>query len=88
MAYYLMLNRRDDWGQLHSYRYGKVYKDMKQAISRCRKIMDSYVLDQKNICIFINTSETRATSLSGVAKRMVKPFSDLSPVSSDSSDFV
>ena len=88
MAYYLMLNRRDDWGQLHSYRYGKVYKDMKQAISRCRKIMDSYVLDQKNICIFINTSETRATSLSGDAKRMVKPISSPSPISSDSSDFL
>lgn len=88
MAYYLMLNRRDDWGQLHSYRYGKVYTDMKQAINRCRKIMDSYVLDQKNVCIFINTSETRATSLSGVAKRMVKPISSPSPISSDSSDFL
>ena len=78
MAYYLMLNRRDDWGELHSYRYGKVYTDMKKAISRCRKIMDSYVLDQKNVCIFINTSQSR----------MVKPFSDLSPISSDSSDFL
>lgn len=78
MAYYLMLNRRDDWGELHSYRYGKVYTDMKKAISRCRKVMDSYVIDQKNICVFINTSETR----------MVKPFSSLSPVSDDSSVFV
>ena len=78
MAYYLMLNRRDDWGQLHSYRYGKVYKDMKQAISRCRKIMDSYVLDQKNVCIFINTSQSR----------MVKPISSPSPISSDSNNFL
>ena len=78
MAYYLMLNRRDDWGQMHSYRYGKVYKDMKAAISRCRKIMDSYVLDQKNVCVFINTSETR----------MVKPILSASPIADDSSVFL
>ena len=89
MAYYLMLNRRDDWGQLHSYRYGKVYKDMKQAISRCRKIMDSYVLDQKNVCIFINTSSTRMVrGLDALETRMVKPISSPSPILSDSSDFL
>ena len=89
MAYYLMLNRRDDWGQLHSYRYGKVYTDMKKAISRCRKVMDSYVIDQKNICVFINTSSTRMVrGLDALETRMVKPFSDLSPVLDDSSDFL
>ena len=78
MAYYLMLNRRDDWGAMHTYRYGKAYKDMKAAIRLCKKHLDSFIINDKNICVFINTSETR----------MVKPFSDLSTVSSDSSAFV
>lgn len=78
MSYYLMLNRRDDWGAMHTYRYGKVYKDMKKAIALCKKHMDSFIVNDKNVCIFINTSQTR----------MVKPFSDLSPISDDSSDFL
>lgn len=53
--YYLMINRRDDWGELHSYRYGKPIKDLKVAKSYCRKVLDSYVLNDKNICICINT---------------------------------
>lgn len=88
MAYYLMLNRRDDWGAMHTYRYGKAYKDMKAAIRLCKKHLDSFIINDKNICVFINTSETQATSLSGDAKRMVKPISDLSTVSDDSSDFL
>lgn len=89
MAYYLMLNRRDDWGAMHTYRYGKAYKDMKAAIRLCKKHLDSFIINDKNICVFINTSQSRATfGLDDLETRMVKPFSDLSPVSSDSSDFV
>jgi len=86
--YFLMLNRRDEWGAMHTYRYGKAYKDMKAAITLCKKHLDSFLINDKNICVFINTSETRATSLSGDAKRMVKPLSNLSPLSDDSSVFL
>ena len=78
MSYYLMLNRRDDWGAMHTYRYGKPYKDMKAAIRLCKKHLDSFIINDKNVCVFINTSETR----------MVKPISNLSTVSDDSSDFL
>ena len=93
MAYYLMLNRRDDWGAMHTYRYGKVYKDMKAAMNLCKKHPDSFLINDKNICVFINTSETRATSLSSgesgaIAKRMVKPILDLSPIPDDSRAFL
>lgn len=77
MAYYLMIERRDDWGKLTSYRFGKMYKDMKAAINRCRKVHDSYLLNDKNECIFINTSQTRMIkpiSLPGVCNA---PVSDL-----------
>jgi len=60
--YYLMINRRDEWGQLHSYRFGKAIKDMKVAMTRCRKTLDSYVLNDKNICICINQSGTSGLS--------------------------
>ena len=93
MAYYLMLNRRDEWGAMHTYRYGKAYKDMKAAITLCKKHLDSFLVNDKNICVFINTSQTRATSLSSgesgaLAKRMIKPLSNLSPLSDDSSVFL
>lgn len=82
-----MLNRRDEWGAMHTYRYGKAYKDMKAAMTLCKKHLDSFLIDDKNTCVFINTSQTRATSLtSGDAKRMVKPLSSLSPVTSAISD--
>lgn len=74
--YYLMLNRRDEWGAMHTYRYGKAYKDMKAAMTLCKKHLDSFLVDDKNTCVFINTSETR----------MVKPLSSLSPVAGAVSD--
>lgn len=52
--YYLIINRRDEWGVLHSYRFGKAIKDMKVAMTRCRKTLDSYVINDKNLCICIN----------------------------------
>lgn len=78
MAYYLMLNRRDEWGAMHTYRYGKAYKDMKAAMNLCKKHLDSFLINDKNICVFINTSETR----------MVKPLSNLSPIPDDSRAFL
>lgn len=78
MAYYLMLNRRDDWGAMHTYRYGKAYKDMKAAIRLCKKHLDSFIINDKNICVFINTSTTR----------MVKPRHAVSPLGDDYSDFL
>lgn len=68
--YYLMINRRDEWGVLHSYRFGKAIKDMKVAMTRCRKTLDSFVLNDKNICICINTRGTLDNST----------FSSLSPI--------
>ena len=89
MAYYLMLNRRDEWGAMHTYRYGKVYKDMKAAMNLCKKHPDSFLINDKNICVFINTSSTRIIrGLDALETRMVKPILDLSPVSDDSSAFL
>lgn len=68
--YYLMIQRRDDWGILSTYRYGKAIKDMKVAMSRCRKTLDSFVINDKNICICINsrgsTDNSTFSSLSTV----------------------
>lgn len=89
MSYYLMLNRRDDWGAMHTYRYGKPYKDMKAAIRLCKKHLDSFIINDKNICVFINTSSTRMVrGLDALETRMVKPISSLSPIPDDSSDFL
>lgn len=84
-----MLNRRDEWGAMHTYRYGKAYKDMKAAITLCKKHLDSFLINDKNICVFINTSSTRMVrGLDDLQTRMVTPLSNLSPLSDDSSVFL
>ena len=77
MAYYLMITRRDDWGALHSYRFGRPIKDMKVAMTRCRKTLDSFVLNDKNECICINS---RGSCQDASGSSEISTFSSLSPI--------
>ena len=46
-----MLNRRDEWGKVHTYRYGKAYKDMKAAINLCKKLNTLFKTDKFTVVL-------------------------------------
>ena len=55
--FYLMIQQRDDWNVLVSYRVGKPIKTLEKAKAVCKKRGFSFVLNQRNECVYVNGVE-------------------------------
>lgn len=62
--YFIMLQRRDDWGVLCFYRYGKAYKTLNKAQRRAKQLFGSYIVDTHNICRWTNDEQTEVFHIS------------------------
>jgi len=53
--FYLMVQMRDDWGSIVSYRIGKPIKTLTKAKQVCNKRKNAYIVNQNNVCIYVGS---------------------------------